>query len=143
MLFNPGICAHFRSHLLVHCARRIPLSDFVSQGTSKHHLGYRAITLVHTDGNADVELALQPSDCVLHSTSRRGDATEVVSRDCLDSFPVTPEILEKLQGTVRMLESGENVAFILLCGFECERVALEMDNAMLTSESVMCQHQTV
>lgn len=124
MLFNPGRCAHFRSHLLVHRARRIPLSDFVSQGTSKHHLGRRAITLVHMDGNADVELALQPSDCVLHSTSRRVNAAEVVSRDSLDSSPVTPENLEKLQGTVRTLEPREDVAFIFLCGFECEGIAI-------------------
>lgn len=79
---------------------------------------------MHVYGNADVELALQPSDCVLDSTSRRVDATEVVSRDCLDCFPVTLEILKKLQGTVRTLEPREDVAFIFLCGFECEGIAI-------------------
>ena len=143
VFFNPGVRARFSSHLLVHCAGRKSLPDFVCQRISEDLLGYRAIALMHVDGNACVELALDPSDCVLDLAGRWFDPAEVVCCDCLDCFSFTPEIVVQLHGTVRPLEPGENVAFILLCGFECECVAIGDGQRHTRSGSVPCHDGTV
>lgn len=79
---------------------------------------------MHVDRNADVELALHPSDCVLDHAGRWIDPAKVMSCNCLDYFSVPPEIPIKLRSTARPLKPGEDAAFILLCGFERKSVAV-------------------
>ena len=79
---------------------------------------------MHMDENTCVELALDPSVCVLDDTGGWVDAPEVVSRNCLDCSPVTPELLIQLRSTVGSVQPGEDIALVFLCGFERKCLAI-------------------
>jgi len=97
---------------------------------------------MHMDENTCVELALDPRVCVLDDTGGWVDAPEVVSRDGLDRFPVTPELLIQLRSTVGSVQPGEDIALVFRAALSVNVSPLEMDSAILVLSPRTCSAQT-